>query len=475
MMTDFQNRVFDIFRQLNSIPRPSHHEEKVADFLCSYARSLGLEYDRDPQNCVVIRKPASRGCEDADTLVLLNHMDMVAVGDGTRPFDPLSDGIEAYVEAGWMKARGSSLGADNGIGLSMALAVLADDTLIHGPLEVLTTTNEEDGMSGAASMSSDFVKGRKVINLDSEDYDTITVGAAGAYLQTATFRLSQCHAPANAVFFEVRLGGGLGGHSGVDIGKGRANAIHTLAELICASADSVSVASLDGGSANASIPSSCTAVIGVDSSQAPGFVTLMKAEFEKMRVRFSDGNGLTLDLLEAESTSSVIAGSELLRLIVSLPCGVIRMHETLPGTVMTSNNIGIVSTDGASVRISCHTRSFSDEEMVSTAESIGAQFEKAGASVRVLMNTPGWQENPDSDFLKLTDSTFRDVLGFSPRKVAMHFVLEAGYYVRKFPGIQIACIGPRIVEPHSTSERVELSTVYDICNVLVELLARLAV
>lgn len=188
------DKVFELFRTLNSIPRPSHHEEKVADFLCQYAEGLGLEYDLDKENCVVIRKPATPGYENAEPVVLLNHMDMVAVGSTSSPelgdpttssgqvlpFDPLNDGIEAYVEDGWMKARGTSLGADNGIGLSMALAVLADDSIVHGPLEVLTTTNEEDGMTGAAAMATDFIRGRKVINLDSEDYDTITVGAAGA-------------------------------------------------------------------------------------------------------------------------------------------------------------------------------------------------------------------------------------------------------------------------------------------------------
>ena len=537
-MTEFQKRTFDIFRQLNAIPRPSHHEERVADFLCDYARGLELEYERDAQNCVVIRKPASPGCEGAETIVLLNHMDMVAVGDGSRPFDPLHDGVEAYIEDGWMKARGTSLGADNGIGLSMALAVLACEDLVHGPLEVLTTTNEEDGMSGAASMSPDFIKGRRVINLDSEDYDTITVGAAGAYLQKATFAfcpapsiasaaspaeqaaspaeqaaspaeqvasstpiqeappaMAATPAPGGAVFFEISISGGLGGHSGVDIGKGRANAIRLLAELLCACAGELSVASIDGGSANASIPSSCRAVIGVSPEEAEGFEARLRAEFSVMRERFSDGAGLKLEVRAAGGGTEVrtagdgtegrtagddaghfpvLAGRGLLQLITSLPCGVIRMHETLPGTVMTSNNIGVISTVDGSIGISCHTRSFSDEEMVGAAEGISKLFRDAGAGVEVLMNTPGWQENPDSGFLALTDATFRDVLGFLPRKVAMHFVLEAGYYVQKFPGIQIACIGPRIVEPHSTSERVELQTVRDICAVLIELLARLA-
>ena len=166
-MTPTTKRVFQIFKELNQIPRPSHHEERVADYLCQFAERLGLSYKRDKENCVVISKPATPGHEGAEPVVLLNHMDMVCVGMA----DPLNDPIQAYVEDGWMKARGTSLGADNGIGLSMALAVLESNDIVHGPMEVITTTNEEDGMSGASQLSSDFLRGRKVINLDSEDYE----------------------------------------------------------------------------------------------------------------------------------------------------------------------------------------------------------------------------------------------------------------------------------------------------------------
>ena len=162
-------RYLEIFKQLNQIPRPSHHEERVADFLCQWAERLGLSYDRDGQNFVVIRKAATPGHENATPVVILNHMDMVCVAEAGRTFDPLNDPIEAYEDNGWLKARGTSLGADNGMGLSMALAILEDDNIVHGPLEVITTTNEEDGMTGAANLSPDFLKGRKVINLDSED------------------------------------------------------------------------------------------------------------------------------------------------------------------------------------------------------------------------------------------------------------------------------------------------------------------
>ena len=479
------NKVFEIFKQLNQIPRASHHEEKVADFLCQYAEGLGLDYSRDKENCVVIRKPASKGCENAEPIVLLNHMDMVVVSDGSRTFDPLNDAIEAYTEEGWMKARGTSLGADNGIGLSMALAVLADETIVHPALEVLTTTNEEDGMSGAANLSDDFIKGRKVINLDSEDYDTITVGAAGAYLQKATLPISHIPAPAGLTFFNIAISGGLGGHSGVDINKGRINANYEICRLLFKtkpiaannsqrSDKTIYLVSINGGDANASIPSNCSAVVGVKAEDAETFRQQVEIGLKKLRGQFTDGDNLQLRIEQIEPQKEVIAEEEVALLVCNLPCGVIRMRDDMPNTVMTSNNIGVIRTEKEAITISCHTRSFDDSTMVKTATKINQQFQDFGASVEIMMNTPGWQENQGSAFLKLVSQTFLDVLQFKPTPVAMHFVLEAGYYVPKYPGIQIACIGPRIIEPHSTKERVELSTIDNIYTVLVELLKRLS-
>ena len=256
---------------MNQIPRPSHHEERVADYLCQFAERLHLPYKRDKENCVVISKPATPGHEGAEPIVLLNHMDMVCVGMK----DPLSDPIEAYVENGWMKARGTSLGADNGIGLSMALAVLEDDSIVHPALEVMTTTNEEDGMSGASQLSKDFLKGRKVINLDSEDYDTITTGAAGACLQFHRIPVQRKPAPGGKRrWYRIRFEGGLGGHSGVDINKGRCSAVVPAWAILAAIYNEYEfdVASIKIGEANASIASSAEIVLTIPSGEGSEFV-----------------------------------------------------------------------------------------------------------------------------------------------------------------------------------------------------------
>ncbi len=469
--------VFGIFRQLNAIPRPSHHEERVADFLCQYAEKLNLEYDRDEHNCVVIRKPASPGMEQAEPVVLLNHMDMVCVGFQ----DPLHDVVATYEDDGWLKARGTSLGADNGIGLSMALAVLADDSIQHGPIEVMTTTNEEDGMSGAANLSTTFLKGRKVINLDSEDYDTITTGAAGAYLQEHRLPVRWLAAPGGKRrWYRITIGGLQGGHSGVDINRGRASATMLAWAILAAIYNEVdlSLASLTVGEANASIASTAEMVITVASGEAAEFVKAQEDSFnEWLREEYGDREPTAFCHIEKvqpmERVVDDASFSALMRALEQVPQGVVAMSETLVDTVHTSNNVGRVSLGDEAFVVTTHTRSFSDGDMAALANEIREVFAEQGGTSTSIMEAPAWQEKQDSDFLRRTSDVFEQVLGWRPRPVAMHFVLEAGYFVQKYPGIEIACIGPRILEPHSANERVELSTIGDIWRVLIALLEEL--
>ena len=470
-------RVFSIFSELNRIPRPSHHEGKVADYLCQFAERLHLEYERDKENCVVIRKPATKGHEGAEPIVLLNHMDMVCVG---MP-NPLSDPIDAYVDNGWMKARGTSLGADNGIGLSMALAVLESNDITHGPLEVITTTNEEDGMSGAAQLSKDFLRGRKVINLDSEDYDTITTGAAGACLQFHRLPAIRKEAPCGKHrWYRIRIEGGLGGHSGVDINKGRCSAVIPAWAILTTihNAYDFDVAYINIGEANASIASSAEIIVCVPSGEACEFVKQQEEMMnEWLREEYPNDPNITCSIEKCDKMETVLPAASveaLLSCLEQTPQGVVKMSETMKGTVETSNNVGRIVSEDDHLFISTHTRSFIDNDMAALSQEIADVFKAYGAQSEIIMSAPAWQEDQQSAFLQLTCDTFQDVLGWRPRMVAMHFVLEAGFFVQHYPGIQIASIGPRIVEPHSTSERVELKTIDDIWQVLIELLKRLA-
>ena len=471
-------RVFQIFKELNQIPRPSHHEERVADYLCQFAERLKLEYQRDAENCVVIRKPATSGHEGAEPVVLLNHMDMVCVGMK----NPLTDPIEAYVENGWMKARGTSLGADNGIGLSMALAVLESDDIIHGPLEVITTTNEEDGMSGAAQLTKDFLKGRRVINLDSEDYDTITTGAAGATLQFHRIPAQRTPAPGGKRrWYNIHFEGGLGGHSGVDINKGRCSAIVPAWAILAAIYNEYdfNVSSIKIGEANASIASSADIILTIPSGEGAEFVKTQEGMMnEWLREEYGAGDPqIHCTITKCEPQPTIInpeAFEALLSCLEQIPQGVVKMSESMKDTVETSNNVGRVETQDDCIFVSTHTRSFIDADMEQLSQDIANVFKACGATSETIMQAPAWWEDQQSDFLQLTSNTFQDVLGWRPRMVAMHFVLEAGFFVKHYPGIQIACIGPKIVEPHSTSERVELKTVDDIWRVLKELLRRMS-
>ena len=467
-------RVFSIFSELNRIPRPSHHEERVADYLCRFAERLNLTYERDKENCVVIRKPASKGYEGHEPVVLLNHMDMVCVGMS----DPLNTPIEPYEENGWMKAHGTSLGADNGIGLSMALAVLEDDRIEHPALEVITTTNEEDGMSGASQLSKDFLKGRKVINLDSEDYDTITTGAAGACLQFHRIPMLHEPAPDDRSWYRIRIDGGLGGHSGVDINKGRCSAVKAAAAILLSLSEKhdFSLATINIGEANASIASKGEMVIACPSAESQALILDFKHPCDWLHDEYPQDPDVKCLIEACEPQETVISPKTfqaLMTCLCEVPQGVVRMSEAMPGTVETSNNIGRVVTEEEHIFVSTHTRSFIDDDMDALSKAIAKTFKDSGAHSEVVMSAPAWQEDQQSPFLQLVSNTFQDVLGWRPRMVAMHFVLEAGFFVQHYPGIQIASIGPRIVEPHSTSERVELSTIEDIWKVLIELLKRL--
>ena len=323
---------------------------------------------------------------------------------------------------------------------------------MHGPLEVITTTNEEDGMSGASQLSRDFLKGRKVINLDSEDYDTITTGAAGACLQFHRIPMER-KSVNGAGWHVININGGLGGHSGVDINKGRCSAVKVAWAFLDAirSKHDIEVASINIGEANASIASSGEIIIHTPSG---------------------DNDFLMEQVKEINVNPEAI--NALMTCLEQVPQGVIKMSESMKNTVETSNNIGRIQTEEDCIFISTHTRSFIDADMKELSRKIADVFAENGAKSEMVMSAPAWQEDQQSAFLQLTSDTFQDVLGWRPRMVAMHFVLEAGFFVEHYPGIQIASIGPRIVEPHSTSERVELKTIEDIWQVLIELLKRLA-
>lgn len=475
---------YAFFDALCHVPRPSHHEEKVGDFLCTFAQTHHLYYKRDEHSCVVISKPASPGKEQALPVVLQAHADMVCVAEAGKTFRPTEEGIEVYEDHGWLRARGTSLGADNGMGLAMALAVLADDTLVHGPLELLVTTNEEDGMSGAQGLAPDFFQGRTVINLDSEAYDEMTVEAAGALILTHTYPYREIRYPKDYLSLSLTVTGGRGGHSGVDIARGRANCIKVLANILHVAIRHAGVrlylVHIEGGDAAASIPSQARAVVCLPCAQEQAFRDIVIQGSCALQTQYADTDP-DLDVwLEAHpwhgNVLSEDATRTLLAALNAIPTGPLEMRDAT--TPLTSNNIGTItmgaSSEGKHIVLTTHSRSFKQSDMDLLGQKIRQIMEVCGATVHEEMNAPAWQEDTDHPLLQLTSEVFADTLGFRPRPVAMHFVLESGYLVKKFKGLHIASIGPRILSPHSTSERVECVTCDNIYRVLLALLARLS-
>ena len=449
----------DIFKHLCTIPRPSHKEKAVADFLCQFAEEHHLSYRRNENNCVVIESPATPGYEDKEPIVMLNHMDMVCVAEeGYAVPGPVTP-IE-YDEEGerWMRADHTSLGADNGIGLSIALSILSDDTLPHPKLEVLTTTCEETDMSGAANMANDFFKGKRILNIDSEAYDEITVASAGAHIQV--------------------------------IGKGRANAIKILCNLLLVAIRQANIKlyiiNIKGGQAYSAIPGEAQAKICIPKQDVDAFNTLIgqcnaaiKAQYwtpsqpPQGEEKGSDPD-VKVTVEPAVWHSSVIneEGTHLILASVNgIPVGPIKLRED--GNVETSNNIGIIDTKkNEECLISSHTRSFSTQAMDELADNISKIFTLTGATVDTIMHVSPWEEDLHHPWLLSVEDVFQDVLGFKPTPVSMHFALEAGYLVEKFPGIHIASIGPRIMYPHSPNEKISLTTADNIMKVVREIVVR---
>ena len=470
----------DIFKHLCTIPRPSHKEKAVADFLCQFAEEHHLSYRRNENNCVVIESPATPGYEDKEPIVMLNHMDMVCVAEeGYAVPGPVTP-IE-YEEDGerWMHADHTSLGADNGIGLSIALSILSDDTLPHPKLEVLTTTCEETDMSGAAGLAQDFFKGKRILNIDSEAYDEITVASAGAHIQVAHLPYKRIAMPEGYVTLSVAVAGGRGGHSGVDIGKGRANAIKILCNLLLVAIRQANIKlyiiNIKGGQAYSAIPGEAQAKICIPKGDLDAFNTLIGQCNDAIEKQYSETDPDVAITSEPAVWHSSVINEEGTHLILAsvngIPVGPIKLRED--GNVETSNNIGIINTEkNEECLISSHTRSFSPQAMDELADNISKIFTLTGATVDTIMHVSPWEEDLHHPWLSSVEDVFQDVLEFKPTPVSMHFALEAGYLVEKFPGIHIASIGPRIMYPHSPNEKVSLTTADNIMKVVREIVVR---
>ena len=468
-------RLWKHFDGIRKIPRGSKNESGVAEYILMVAQRLGLENDQDTAGNVVVRKPASPGREGAETVVLQGHMDMVCEKDSDVEHDFLSDPIEVELDGDYVTAKGTSLGADNGIGVAAALAIMEDPSLVHGPLEMLFTVDEETGLTGANQLAPGFLAGRILLNLDSEEEDSLCVGCAGGADSTITLPVQRAGPADGTIALKVTMKGLRGGHSGVDIHEQRGNANQLLARVLLKAgrAQPFQLASFNGGSKRNAIPREAEAVLFVPGPNREAFEASLRAAADEIAEEIKAVDpGLELAVTgaaEDEDAGPLNEGSQkaLLYLLFGLPHGVLAMSHDIPGLVETSTNLATVETLTDKVWISMNSRSSVGSAIHAAKDKIRCLAELAGAVLEEGGQYPGWKPNLDSRALKVVRTTHMELFGIDPKVEAIHAGLECGIIGEKYPGMDMISFGPQIENPHSPAERVHVGSVEKFWNLLI--------
>ena len=463
--------LWESFYSLTQIPRPSGHCKEVAAFLVNYGKSLGLETLQDEIGNVLIRKPASAGMEGHPGVILQGHMDMVPQKNSDKVFDFEKDAIQTYIEDNgeWVTADGTTLGADNGIGVATAMAILADKNAVHPPLEAFFTVDEETGMYGANDLKAGWLKGKYLLNLDSETEGELYVGCAGGIDTNATFRYQEVETEKGDIALKVTLKGCKGGHSGCDIHLQRANAIKLLFRFL---KDAVAnfearLACVEGGSLRNAIPREATAVITIPAESYQDLQDLVD-RYEDLYLKEYEGvdDGISFTMEEVECPKKEIpedVQDYLIHAITLCPHGVYRVLPEARDIVETSNNVSMIKTfvgeEESRVEVQCLTRSSVESRKEELASIIQSAFSLAGAEVEFSGAYPGWKPNLKSTLLHTMKETYIKEFGSEPRVVIIHAGLECGIIGAKYEGMEMISFGPTIEHPHSPDERVNIATV----------------
>jgi len=464
------------FHLLTQIPRPSKKEAEVIAFMKKFGEDLGLETIVDEVGNVIIRKPATPGMEKRKGVVLQGHLDMVPQKNSDRVFDFEKDPIEAYVDGEWVTANGTTLGADNGIGVAATMAVLESKTLKHGLIEALFTIDEETGMTGAFGLKPGLLKGDILMNLDSEDEGELYVGCAGGIDVSATKDYKEVAVPAGMKAYKVSAKGMKGGHSGMDIILGRANANKVLYRfLMQAESDfGIRIAETSGGDLRNAIPREAFASIVVPEAKAADFEAFV-ATYEKMyKNEFAETEPEMAFFCETAAMPAKVMDSEeqrkIIRAVFACPNGVQRMSSSVPGLVETSNNLAVVKASNGKFAAYNLTRSSVDSAKEATAWKIAAVFHLIDAKVDLTGGYPGWKPNMDSAILKTMQGVYETKYGKIPEIKAIHAGLECGLLGGVYPNLDMISFGPTIRFPHSPDEKVKIDTVQKFWDFLVETL-----
>lgn len=458
-------KILSIFKEITRIPRESGHEEKIVEYLVNFAKEHGLEYKTDDVNNVVITRPASKGYEDRSTIVLQGHTDMVCEKNAGVEHDFAKDPIRYVIEDGWMIAKDTTLGADCGIGVAAQLAALIDPAPC-GKIECLFTSSEETGMDGAFGLKPGFITGETLINLDSEDEGELFIGCAGGLDTTAVFNYIPEPLPADAKCFSVRIFNGVGGHSGDDINKGRANAVQLLARFLndcLSSADfKLSLCCIDGGNKRNAIARESSATVALTGDEAAfksdwdSFSADVKGEYSVTEPDLS----FALESVPAPAfTFDTDSAMRIVRGLYAAPHGVLSMSADIPGLVETSTNLASVKMlDGNKVRVGTSQRSSITSARRAAAAKVEASFLLAGAEVTHEGEYPGWKPTLDSEILRRSVASYKKLFGVEPAVKAIHAGLECGLFLEIYPDLDMISFGPTLRGVHAPGERLDLAS-----------------
>lgn len=471
--------VWKHFYELTQIPRPTGHTKAVEKYVVDFAKGLNLDVKQDKVGNVLITKPASKGMENAPTVILQSHLDMVPQKNSDVQHDFLKDPIETVIDGNIVKAKSTTLGADNGIGAAAILAVMEDDSLVHGKIEGLFTIDEEEGMVGAFGLEPGFLTGSILLNLDTEEEGELCIGCAGGIDENVSWQYKDVEAPAGDAAVKVSLKGLKGGHSGGEIHLGRANANKLMFRFLKEAVRSLDarLASVEGGSLRNAIPREAFAVLTVLPENAEALMDLVNDYNDLYCEEFAEiETNLTLKAEKVDLPKTVLPEEiqdDVINAVVACPNGVISMLQSFPGIVESSTNIASVKSGEGKVEIKFLTRSSSESKKEALDSMIESVFSLADAKVEAVNGYPGWQPNAHSKVLEVMKSLFVSQFGREPQVQVVHAGLECGIILGSTPGLDIVSFGPTIMNPHSPDEFVEIDTVERFYHYLTAILSEL--
>jgi dipeptidase D len=468
------------FGQLCNIPRPSKHEDKIINYLIEFAKQQNLEYKTDRLGNLLITKPATNPAHDLSSIVLQGHVDMVCEKNSNIRHDFYTDPIKPYIDGDWVKARGTTLGADDGVGVAAMMAILADKTLRHGPLECLFTVDEESGLTGAFELPSAFFSGKTLINLDSEDEGELFIGCAGGIDTFATFSYFPLQVPDSPKSFLISITGLKGGHSGDDIHRGRGNAIKIMTDFLCEATlqYAAEINRFEGGNLKNAIPREAFASILIQPQHESNFLDFLdsfRKNTKQLYAATEPSFNIMADIIPAPETKLQNNFQQsLLKALKECPHGVISWSRDMEGLVETSTNLASIKfCKQNEILVTTSQRSMIEAEKQTVAQEVNSIFSKAGAEIKHSKGYPGWTPNVNSTLLNSCSKAYVDLFKTPPKVKAIHAGLECGLFLEKYPNLDMISFGPTIKNAHSPDEQLNIPSVKKFWDLLTGIISRL--